>query len=375
MAKRTKLLIVDDEERIRVALLDVLQTQGYEISQASNGIEALQKVKRESPDVIILDINMPRMNGLEVTRKIKVDDQLKHIPLIILTGLDDMEMRIKALKLGADDFLIKPPHMAELTARVRSLVKVKAYNDHMRNHQKELEAKVAERTQQLKQAWEQISQAHRTLKTSSLDTIYRLARAAEYKDEDTSVHLQRMSNYAAAIAQKAGLNQDKVDTILYASPMHDIGKIGIPDRILLKPDKLTPDEWKIMKQHTSFGAQILGGSPSDLINVGERIAQNHHEKWDGTGYPLGLKGKEIPIEGRITAIADVFDALTSKRPYKKAFSENKAFRIMKEECETRFDPELLDVFLSIKDEILAIKHKYKDNGKSILLDLAQYKSQ
>lgn len=375
MAKRTKLLIVDDEERIRVALQDVLQTQGYEISQASNGIEALQKVKRESPDVIILDINMPRMNGLEVTRKIKVDDQLKHIPLIILTGLDDMEMRIKALKLGADDFLIKPPHMAELTARVRSLVKVKAYNDHMRNHQKELEAKVAERTQQLKQAWEQISQAHRTLKTSSLDTIYRLARAAEYKDEDTSVHLQRMSNYAAAIAQKAGLNQDKVDTILYASPMHDIGKIGIPDRILLKPDKLTPDEWKIMKQHTSFGAQILGGSPSDLINVGERIAQNHHEKWDGTGYPLGLKGKEIPIEGRITAIADVFDALTSKRPYKKAFSENKAFRIMKEECETRFDPELLDVFLSIKDEILAIKHKYKDNGKSILLDLAQYKSQ
>jgi len=363
MQEQAKILVVDDEQRNRTALEDILISQGYKVFQACDGIEALEKVKKISPDVILLDIQMPKMDGLEVTKRMKADETLKLIPIVIVTGLDDMQSRVEALKLGADDFLTKPPHVAELTARIRSLVKVKAYNDHMIEDKHRLEEEVAKRTRQLKEA-------HEKLKHASLETIYRLSRAAEYKDEDTSAHLQRMSNYAAAIAHKTGLDNGKAEALLYASPMHDIGKIGIPDKILLKPGKLTSDEWKIMKQHAVFGGQILEDSDSDFISLGKTIALTHHEKWDGSGYPKGLTGKEIPLEGRITALADVFDALTSKRPYKKAFSEDKAFQIIEEGRGTHFDPELVDTFFQIKDQVLHIKQQYKDNGKSILFNLA-----
>jgi putative two-component system response regulator len=251
----------------------------------------------------------------------------------------------------------------EIRARVSSLLKVKAYNDHMRHYQKELEAEVAKRTEQLRQAFEKI-------KESSLDTIYRLSRAAEYKDEETGAHIRRMSHSSAAVARRLGLDDHAVEVILYASPMHDVGKIGIPDHVLLKPGKLSVEEREIMKQHTFIGARILAGSDADFIRLGEVVALTHHEKWDGSGYPRGLQGLEIPQAGRISAIADVFDALTSKRPYKEAFSLEKSLDIIRGGRGSHFDPDVVDAFLAILDEILAIREKHKDEEESLFVRMA-----
>ena len=353
MQSKPKILVVDDEERNLRLMKAMLIPLGYEVVLARDGIEALDQVKKILPDVILLDIMMPKMDGFEVARQLKEDEEAKIIPIVMVTALKEVEDRVKALEVGADDFLTKPVDNTELRARVNSLLKVKAYNDHMLNHQKELEAEVAKRTEQLRQAFEKI-------KVASLDTIYRLSRAAEYKDEDTGAHIQRMSNYAATVAHKVGLNEEAKDAILYAAPMHDVGKIGIPDQILLKPGRLDPDEWEIMKQHSILGAQILEGSDAESIKLAEVVALTHHEKWDGSGYPKGLKGSEIPLAGRITAIADVFDALTSKRPYKEPFPLEKAFIIIKEGRGSYFDPLVVDAFFAVEDEILSIKEKYKD---------------
>jgi putative two-component system response regulator len=228
-----------------------------------------------------------------------------------------------------------------------------------RDYQQHLEQKVARRTAELRRAVKKI-------KLASLDTIHRLSRAAEYRDEDTGAHIKRMSQYSAAVARKMGLNEETVEIILYATPMHDVGKIGIPDHILLKPGKLDPDEWQIMKQHTIIGAQILQGSDAEFIKLAKVIALTHHEKWDGSGYPKGLRGSKIPLAGRITAIADVFDALTTKRPYKEPFSLEKSFGIIKQSRGNHFDPGVVDAFFATEDEILSIREKYKDEHESLL---------
>ncbi len=351
MKGKPKILVVDDEERNRRLMEAILLPLGYKVILARDGEEALAKVREIPPDVILLDIMMPKMDGFEVVRQLK--KETKTIPVVMVTALREVEDRIKALAAGADDFLTKPVDQTELRARVNSLLKVKAYNDHMRNYQEELEAEVAQRTEQLRQALEEV-------KAASLDTIYRLSRAAEYKDEETGAHIQRMSHYAAAVAGKMGLNGETVETILYAAPMHDIGKIGIPDHILLNPGVLKPDEWETMKQHTTIGAKILEGSKAEFIKLANVIALTHHEKWDGSGYPQGLKGSKIPIAGRIAAIADVFDALTSKRPYKEPFSVEKSLSIIKEGRGSHFDPDVVDAFIAVKKEILDIKEEYKD---------------
>ena len=236
------------------------------------------------------------------------------------------------------------------------MLKVKAYNDLMSNYQKELESEVTGRTEELKHAFEKI-------KAASLETIYRLSMAAEYKDKETGAHIKRMSLYSAAVTRRMGLTESTIETILYAAPMHDLGKIGIPDLILMKPAKLDPVEWEIMKQHTVIGAKILQGSDAEFIRLGETIALSHHEKWDGSGYPNSLKGIEIPITGRITAIADVFDALTSKRPYKEPFSVEKSLAIIREGRGSHFDPDVADAFFAIQDEILTIKKQYDDDNQ------------
>jgi len=355
MNDRPCILVVDDEDRNLRVMDAMLVPLGYEVLLASEGEEALQKARELSPDVILLDVMMPRIDGFEVARRLKEEEETRIIPIVMVTALSEVEDRVKALEVGADDFLTKPVDKTELRARVGSLLKVKAYNDHMRNYQKELEAAVAKRTEELRQAFQKV-------KAASLETIYRLARAAEYKDEDTGAHILRMSHYSAAVARKLGLSEGDVEAILYAAPMHDIGKIGIPDRVLQKPAKLDQDEWEIMKQHTVIGGRILSGSSAEFIKLGETIALTHHEKWDGSGYPNSLKGEEIPIAGRITAIADVFDALTSRRPYKEPFSIEKSFSIIREGKGSHFDPQVVNAFFSITDEILKIKERFREEN-------------
>jgi putative two-component system response regulator len=302
------------------------------------------------------------MDGFEVARRLKKEKTTGIIPIVMVTALRGVDDRVRALEAGADDFLTKPVDKTELKARVQSLIKVKAYNDHMRDYQKELETEIAKRTEQLRLAFEKI-------KAASLDTIYRLSRAAEYKDEDTGAHIIRMSNYSAAVAREMGQNNKTVESILLAAPMHDVGKIGTPDRILLKPGKLDADEWEIMKLHAVIGGNILGGSDAGFIKLAEMIALTHHEKWDGSGYPKGLKGSKIPLAGRIVAIADVFDALTSKRPYKQPFSLEKSFGIIKDGRGNHFDPDVVDAFFSIMDEILSIKEKNEDEKESLFIKI------
>jgi putative two-component system response regulator len=356
MKDKPVILVVDDQPQ-NIELLEAhLVPQGYEIVKAANGEEALGKLSGNHIDLILLDVMMPGMDGFEVTRRVRRDNKNRLLPIILVTALRETEDRIKGIEAGCDDFLSKPIDKMELLARVQSLLKVKAYNDLISSCQKELESEVTKRTEELKHAFERI-------KTASLDTIYRLSMASEYKDEDTGAHIKRMSRYSAAVARRMGLDESTIETILYAAPMHDLGKIGIPDLILVKPAKLDPVEWEIMKQHTVIGAQILKGSDAEFIRLGETIAQYHHEKWDGSGYPNSLKGVEIPIAGRIAAIADVFDALTSKRPYKEPFSVEKSLAIVREGRGSHFDPDVVDAFFAIQDEILTIKKQYGDDNQ------------
>jgi putative two-component system response regulator len=354
MKDKQVILIVDDQPQ-NVDLLEAyLVPQGYEVVKAANGQEALEKLSSNQIDLILLDVMMPGMDGFEVTRRVRRDNRL--LPIILVTALREMEDRVKGIEAGCDDFLSKPVDKIELLARVKSLLKVKDYNDLVSNYQKVLESEVAKRTEELKSAMERI-------KTASLDTIYRLSMASEYKDEDTGTHIKRMSRYCAAVARRMGLDENTIETILYAAPMHDVGKIGIPDMILLKPAKLDPVEWEVMKLHTVIGAKILKGSDAEFIRMGETIALCHHEKWDGSGYPGGLKGMEIPVAARITAIADVFDALTSKRPYKEPFSEEKSLAIIMEGKGSHFDPDVVVAFFAIQAEIFTIKGEYTEENQ------------
>ena len=368
MKTKAKILVVDDEPK-NVRLLEAnLIPCGYDIVTAFDGEEALRKIAAEDIDIILLDVMMPKINGFEVTKKLKSDDKTKLIPVVLVTALSGIQDRVKGIDAGCDDFLSKPVEKTELLARVKSLLMVKAYHDHMQNYERELEIEVTKKTEEIQLTLNRVNDAH-------IETIYRLSRAAEYKDEHTGAHIKRISNYAAAIAEKMGLEEHAVKEILWATPMHDIGKIGIPDHILLKPGKLDPDEWVIMKQHCAIGAEILADSEADFIKLAEIIAMTHHEKWDGRGYPRGLKGKDIPLAGRICAIADVFDALTTKRLYKEEFPIKESFAIIMERREKSFDPEIVDAFFDILDKILGIRDKYKGQGESKLLKMFTLQSQ
>jgi len=357
MKDKSVILIVDDYPQNLKLLEAYLLPMGYEIVKATNGEEALAKLSGNEIDLILLDVMMPDIDGFEVTRRVRQDNKNHLLPIILITSLRETEYRVKGIEAGCDDFISKPVDKIELLARVQSLLKVKAYNDLMVNYRKELESEVARRNEELKQAYDRIEAA-------SLDTIYRLSVASEYKDGDTGSHIKRMSHYCAALARRLGLDENMVTGILCAAPMHDVGKIGIPDKILSKPGKLDPVEREIMKLHTVIGAKILNGSDAEFIKLGGIIALSHHEKWDGIGYPNGLKGKAIPIAARITAISDVFDALTSKRPYKEPFSLEKSLVIIRGWRGTYFDPDVVDAFIAIQDEILSIKEEFViDNNR------------
>jgi putative two-component system response regulator len=361
-----KILIVDDDRMSRLLLNTILSRISYRVSEAFDGNDCLEKAESFCPDLILMDVGMPGMDGLEVTRLLKNNDETKNIPVMIISGHDDLEERVRAVEAGAEDFLSKPVEQTILKAKVKSLLKIKEYNDNVNNYQKKLEKEVEKKTSNLKQALDDLQIASEKLRLYSMDTILRLSQAAEYKDTDTGEHIQRISYYIQAIGKAMTLSDEEIEAYQYASPMHDVGKIGIPDHILMKPGPLDDSEWEIMKQHTVIGGKILGGSDSSILKTAETIALTHHEKWNGKGYPYGLKGLDIPMAGRITAIADVFDALTSKRPYKEPFSVEKAFEIMAEDRGKSFDPELLDAFFSIKKEISDIRNKNNFNHSAII---------
>jgi putative two-component system response regulator len=357
MEKKSRILIVDDNDSIRELLQAMLETLGYEIETARDGFEALSKLVFDI-DLILLDILMPGMDGFQVVQKIRSQPLYKEIPIIMVTGLSSRKDRIRAVEVGANDFIAKPIDLTEIKVRTASLLKMKRAQDDLQRHQSELETIIEQRTLALRQSMQEVVKAQRQLQNAHLETIHRLVAAAEFKDSGTASHIQRMSRFSAMLAALINLSPGEVDMILHASPLHDIGKIGTPEEILLKPGKLNQPEWNLMQQHPVMGSRILIDSSSLLLQTGEIIAISHHEKWDGSGYPFGLKKEAIPLPGRICAIADVFDALTSVRPYKKAYSNDTALRVMEKGAGTHFDPLLFALFTDNMKEVEDIQKKY-----------------
>lgn len=347
-----KILVVDDNQTNRFILKTILSKLGHECILAENAIQGL-RVLDQSFDLVLTDAMMPEMDGFEFIQEIRARQDVSDIPIIMVTTLSEKNDRLRAVEAGANDFISKPVDMTEVQVRSASLLRQKAQQDRIKSFQQDLQHMVEKRTQELKQALRDLDNAH-------VEVLERLCAAAEHKDDDTAMHIRRMSAYTALIAEKLGMSAEEVQIIRVSSPMHDVGKIGIPDHILLKPAKLDATEWHIMKTHPDVGSQILANATSRYMQMGAIIARTHHEKWDGSGYPEGLTGEDIPIAGRICAVADVFDALTSQRPYKAPFSTEQALEIMRAGRGTHFDPRVLDAFLEIMDDVLQIKAHYQD---------------
>ena len=345
-----KILIVDDEAVNREFIKFVFKDTGLEVIEAANGEEALRVIEKEKPDVILLDIIMPGVLGYEVCKKVKSNPETMHIPIIMLTALGDSVSKTKALELGADEYITKPFDKNELILRVRNMIKIKKYYELIKDYNQVLEEEVRKKTFEIKEAYKKLDEAY-------LELVYRLGRAAEYRDDETGEHAKRVGKMCAVLAKALGMDEENVKIIEYASPLHDIGKIGIPDSILLKPGKLTDEEFEIMKRHTIIGAKILEGSEYPVLKAAAIIALTHHERWDGSGYPKGLKGEEIPIEGRICGIIDVFDACTSFRVYRAAMGISETLQLIREGKGTLFDPKIVDAFFSCIKEIIKVKEK------------------
>ena len=365
MSLRKRILVVDDEESNRELLKALLESFGHEVVIAENGNEALAKLTSDI-DLVLLDVMMPGMDGFEVAQRIRVETQAQELPIIMVTALTERADRLRAVEAGANDFIAKPINRTELQVRTASLLKMKEIQDTVKRYQEELEQKVEERTAELHRTLEEVVEARRKIYEAHLATIGRLVLAAEYRDQDTATHIQRISHYSERLAQALNLPSNEVETIRIASPMHDVGKLNIPDAILFKSGKLNENDWEVMKGHTTTGAHILSDSSSELLQAGTIIALSHHEKWDGSGYPHGMSGEEIPLWGRICAVGDVFDALTSKRPYKPAYPEQTALAMMKQVRGTHFDPDLFDLFNENFGRMVEIRREFSgSNGSTV----------
>lgn len=344
--KQANILIVDDQPANVKLVERMLEIEGYtNLLATTDPRQAETLFTEQNSDLVLLDLNMPYLDGFAVMARIRELDP-DYPPIIVLTAQNDRESRVKALDLGARDFLSKPFDRVELLTRIRNMLEVRMLNKAMKNQNQLLEEMVRERTHELED--------------TRLEVIRRLSRAAEYRDDITGFHIVRMSRYSELLGRAMGMDERQANMLLNASPMHDVGKIGIPDNILLKPGKLDAEEWEVMKTHVDIGVQILDGSGSELMIMAKEIAQAHHEKWDGSGYPRGLQGEAIPLTARIVALADVFDALTTERPYKRAWSIEETVAYLEEQKGKHFDPQLVEKFLQIMPEVLEIKAQYQD---------------
>lgn len=369
---KSRILFVDDETQITETLSLALtrRSKEYEIVGASSVDEAMKRLTSDSFDVVVTDVQMPGKSGFDLLNEIRSSERLKTLPVIVITGMGDQEMKRQAIDSGADDLLAKPVSVADLVARLKSALRIKRYQDELRHQNENLEQVVANRTAQLEMA--------------RVELLWRLGVAGEFRDNETGNHVLRVGYFARELSRALGLDDEFSETVFLAAPLHDIGKIGIPDSILLKPGKLTDTEWVTMRRHTEFGAQILRsrfvdpravldeghtpGSLSQTVSDGlmltaANIALNHHERWDGSGYPNGIAGEEIPIEARLTTIADVYDALSSVRPYKPAFPEEKVLSIMREGVGTQFDPTVFDAFERSLDVFRSIQRSLQDTDE------------
>ncbi len=362
-------MIVDDES-LNIRMVERhLKTAGYErFITISDSCQVLDALFRDEPDLVLLDVMMPAPGGLEVLRQLRKISRFEQLPVIVLTASEDVSIKVQALGLGATDFLPKPVDPTDLVPRVRNAVLLKAYHDQLKNDARRLEREVQARTIELER--------------SRMAVIEALARAAEYRDNETGRHATRVGKYAGVIARRMGVTDPSPQLIELAAPLHDVGKIAIPDAILMKPGKLTPEEMEIVEKHcnhgkrifesiagpdmrlyfdhTRIGRDLIHECRTPLLDVAASIALTHHERWDGTGYPLGLAGEDIPIEGRITSVADVFDALSAKRHYKPAFPIQKCIAILDEGRGSRFDPAVLDAFHDCRSEIVSIQLAFAD---------------
>lgn len=345
--KAARILLVDDEPTNLKLLQKMLKSDGYQnLVLVADPREVLGTYQAMHTDLILLDINMPHMDGFAVMEQlVGLADPLLP-PIVILTAQARSEVMLKALNAGARDFISKPFDRLELLARVRNLLDAHLAHRLAHDQKTVLEEMVQARTRELRDSRQQI--------------VQRLGRAAEYRDNETGAHISRMSQITALLARAMGWSDAECELIQTASPMHDIGKIGISDVILLKPGKLSPEERSIMETHASIGADILADSDNELLELAHQIALSHHEKWDGSGYPQGLAGTAIPMAGRIAAVADVFDALTSSRPYKQAWPIDQAVAFIESNAGTHFDPKVVAAFLNHLPEILAIHQRFQD---------------
>ena len=333
--RRPRLLLVDDEPTNLHVLRQILG-EDYRLQFATDGTKALQLVAHQKPDLILLDIMMPTLSGYDVCRQLKANPATEGIPVIFVSALSEMVDETEGFEAGGVDYIIKPVRAPVVRARVRTHLSLVAAD---------------------------------SLRESRLQIVQRLGRAAEYKDNETGMHVLRMSHFCHALALAIGCSPAWADDLLHAAPMHDVGKIGIPDAVLLKPGPLDDAEWKIMRQHPRIGAEIIGEHDSGILQLARTVALTHHEKWDGTGYPAGLQGEAIPLAARIVALADVFDALTSVRPYKRAWSVDEAMAHIQAQSGKHFDPALVPVFVGLRPQLESIRQRWKDEVPQATLEV------
>ncbi len=369
---KARILVVDDEDAVRQLLVAQIKSLGFTALTAETGLSALAKMRSEPVDVVLLDVVMPGLSGYKVLEEMKRDKGLRNVPVLMITGVDAEDSAARCIGHGAEDYLAKPFSRAVLEARIKKCVAQKQWHDEEEGYRQKLEEYSTELEDRVRQQLKELSSMH-------LATIFAMSKLAESRDPETGEHLERGREFVRILAEglkSAGkhpeLSDDGfVENLYNAMPLHDIGKVGIPDRILQKPGKLTEEEFDVMKLHSQMGADALRAVAQQhpgnaFVEVGVQIAESHHEKWDGSGYPHGMAGEEIPLAARIAAVVDVYDALTSKRCYKDAFSHKKSREIILEGRGTSFEPAIVDAFEARHDEFADVKKRFPDSSKALV---------